>query len=265
MKAYEARTDISLMPLLPTLARVDGRAFHSFTRKLGRPYDSRLAKAMEETAKLLAEETQARVAYTQSDEITLAWHSTNPKSEIWFAGRHSKMVSQLGALATLYFYRACLKHLPEEYSEKLPTFDARVWQVPTRAEGANVFLWREMDATRNSVTMAAQTVYSDKELFKKTCSQKQELLFQKGINWNDYPAFFKRGTYIQRQTVKTPFSPEDLAGLPPKHHAHSNPNLVIERHQFAVIHLPPLGQIENKEEVLFEGAAPVKKTDRPNP
>lgn len=259
MKAYEARTELSLLPLLPSLARVDGRAFHSFTRGLERPYDAAFAQAMIETARRLAEETQAKVAYTQSDEITLAWLSTNPKSEIWFGGRHSKMVSQLGALATLFFYRACLQFLPAGYAERLPTFDARVWQVPNRAEGANVFLWREMDATRNSINMAAQSVYPDKELFGKTSSEKQELLFQKGINWNDYPSFFKRGTYIQHQTLKTPFSPEELAILPPKHHAHSNPNLVIERHRFEMLNLPPLSQITNKEEVLFEGAKPIKK------
>lgn len=74
------------------------------------------------------------MAYTQSDEITLAWHTTDPKSQIWFDGKHAKMVSQLGALATLYFNRACDTFLPG-HVEYLPTFDARVWQVPNRAEG----------------------------------------------------------------------------------------------------------------------------------
>ncbi len=260
MKEYEGMTDTRLMPLLPTFARVDGRAFHSFTRGMKRPYDERMSTAMTETARWLAKETNARMAYTQSDEITLAWLSTDRKSQIWFDGRHSKMVSQIAALATLTFYRACVEIMPE-YAEKLPSFDARVWQVPNVAEGTNVFLWREWDATKNSISMAAHSVYSDKQLHGKNGSDKQEMLFQKGINWNDYPAFFKRGTYIQRRSVVRPFTTEEMDKLPPKHEARSNPGLTVERSEWRVVELPPLGQIVNREAVIFEGAEPEKRVE----
>jgi len=141
MKEYEAMTSIRLMPMLPTFARIDGRAFHSFTQGMEKPYDVKLHNAMKNTTRILTKETNACLGYTQSDEITLAWYSTDYKSQIWFDGKHSKMVSQLAALATLYFYRACELMLPD-YCERLPSFDARVWQVPNTDEGANVFLWR---------------------------------------------------------------------------------------------------------------------------
>jgi tRNA(His) guanylyltransferase len=260
MKEYEGKTEVCLMPMLPTFARVDGRSFHSFTRGMNRPYDERMSMVMTETARWLAQETNARMTYTQSDEITLAWLSTNRKSQIWFDGRHSKMVSQIAALATLIFYRLCAKTMPE-YADRLPSFDARVWQVPNVSEGANVFLWREWDATKNSITMAASSVYSHKTLHGKNGSEKQEMLWQKGINWNDYPAFFKRGTYIQRRTVIKPFSVEEIDKLPAKHEARINPDLIVERSEWAVLDMPPLSQIANREAVIFEGAEPVKAMD----
>lgn len=155
MKMYEsAEAGRKLLPLVPVLARVDGRAFHSFTKNMRRPFDEDFSAAMIETTAALVDETNACMGYTQSDEITLAWHSTDLKSQIWFDGRICKMVSQLAAHATLEFYMNIVRRLPECGSTR-PTFDARVWTVPNRAEGANVFVWREWDATKNSVSMAA--------------------------------------------------------------------------------------------------------------
>lgn len=257
MKLYEnMECARRMMPLLPVVARVDGRAFHSFTRGMDRPFDERMQAAMVATAKALATETNACMAYTQSDEITLAWHSTDHKSQLWFDGRLCKMVSQLGAHATLEFYRATIATMPD-YAERLPTFDARVWQVPNRTEGANVFVWREWDATKNSISMAAASVFSDKELYGKNGSDKQELLFQRGINWNDYPVAFKRGTYVQRRTVLNPFSVAELKRLPQKHAARANPSLLVERSEWQVLAMPILTTIVNREDVIFDGADPV--------
>lgn len=253
MKMYEGMTEKVLMPNLPTLARVDGRAFHTFTRGMERPYDMRMVQVMQTTAKKLAQETRANMTYTQSDEITLMWYNSDIKTEFWFGGRHSKMVSQVAALATLYFYRACLEIMPE-YVDKLPTFDGRVWQVPNLKEAANAFLWRERDATKNSITMAASAYYSHKELQGKNGSEKQEMLFEKGINWDNYPPFFKRGSYIQRRIVELPFDEEELANLPPRHAARLNPNLIVRRSKWEVIDMPPIGTIKNKEEVISAGA-----------
>lgn len=256
MKLYEGiEAGRRLMPLLPIIARIDGRAFHSFTRGMERPYDARFSGAMIATTEALVVETNACMGYTQSDEITLAWHSTNIKSQVWFDGRIHKMVSQLAAHATLEFYSYVLGSM-SEYAARRPTFDARVWNVPNRTEGANVFLWREWDATKNSVSMAAAAHYSHNEVQGKNGSDKMDMLMAKGINWNDYPASFKRGVYIQRRIVNKAFSTAELASLPEKHHARTNPELNIERHEVAIIELPPLGSIANREAVIFEGAAP---------
>jgi tRNA(His) guanylyltransferase len=262
MKRYEMGTSVRLIDGVPIMARVDGRAFHTFTRGMERPFDKRLVDAMVHTAKELAVETNASMVYTQSDEITLTWFTTDPKSQIWFAGKHSKMVSQLGALATLHFYRKCLELLPE-YAERLPTFDARVWDVPNTTVASEVFLWREWDATRNSISMAAQSVFSHKELQGKTAKEMQEMmLLQRDINWNDYPSFFKRGTYIQRQKREGKFSAEELENLPEKHEARSNPDLVFERSFWGVKALPPMSKIANREAVIFEGAEPITRATR---
>lgn len=257
MKMYEGmEAGRRLMPMLPVLARIDGRAFHSFTRGMDRPFDVKFSAAMVETTAALVRDTGACMGYTQSDEITLAWHSTNHNSQIWFDGRVAKMTSQLAAQATLIFYRAVLARMPQ-YAERLPTFDARVWNVPNQAEGANVFLWREWDATKNSVSMAAAAHYSHKQLHGKNSPQKHDMLFEAGVNWSDYPAFFKRGTYVQRRTVSIPFSAEELDRLPEKHEARKNPALIVERRVCTVLDLPPLGSVTNREAVIFDGATPI--------
>lgn len=262
MKMYEAaEAGRKLLPLVPVLARVDGRAFHSFTKGMRRPFDESFSAAMIETTAALVDETNACIGYTQSDEITLAWHSTDIKSQLWFDGRVCKMVSQLAAHATLEFYLNIVRRLPD-YGSKRPTFDARVWTVPNRTEGANVFVWREWDATKNSISMAAQEHYSHKELHEKNGSEKQELLFHKGINWNDYPAYFKRGTYVQRRTVMKKFSAVELERLPPKHEARANPDLMVERSEIHILAMPPITSVENREAVIFDGVAVAASGDR---
>jgi tRNA(His) guanylyltransferase len=256
MKMYEmAEAGRRLMPLVPVLARIDGRAFHSFTKGMARPFDPDFSAAMIETTAALVHETNACMGYTQSDEITLAWHSTDLKSQIWFDGRVCKMVSQLAAHATLEFYLAITRRRYECGSKK-PTFDARVWTVPNRTEAANVFVWREWDATKNSISMAASEHYSDRELHGKNGSQKQEMLFQRGVNWNDYPAYFKRGTYVQRRKVLKPFTVEEFERLPPKHEARTNPGLLIERSEITVLDMPPITSVVNREAVIFDGCSP---------
>lgn len=256
MKRYEAmEAGRRLMPLLPVLARIDGRAFHAFTRGMQRPFDAVFTSYMVDTTVELVRETGACMGYTQSDEITLAWYSASPQNQIWFDGRVAKMTSQLAAQATLRFYRLVQERLPE-YADRLPTFDARVWNVPNQTEGANVFLWREWDATKNSISMAASAYYSHHELHGRNSMEKHDMLRAQGVNWNDYPALFKRGAYVQRRTEYLPFDAAELAQLPPQHHAHSNPDLRVERTRCVVLDLPPLGTLNNREAVIFAGAAP---------
>jgi tRNA(His) guanylyltransferase len=159
-------------------------------------------------------------------------------------------------MSAAYFNHHKIKALPEK-SESLAIFDSRLWSVPNRVEAANVFLWRERDATKNSISMAARESYSHNELLGKTANEMQEMLFQKGVNWNDYPAFFKRGTFVRRQSELCAYAPDQLAALPPKHEAHANPNLQIERSIITEIDMPPFDKVTNRVEVLFESQAPV--------
>jgi len=105
--------------------------------------------------------------------------------------------------------------------------------------------------------MAARAYYSHGELDQKSGGQMQELLFQKGVNWNDYPAFFKRGTFVQRRKVLKPFTADELDALPEKHEARSNPDLVVERTEIRELEMPPFSKVTNRVDVVFQGEDPV--------
>lgn len=253
MKMYESQTcGIRLIPRIPVIARLDGKRFSKFTKGLKRPYDERLSNLMIETTKYLVKETNANCGYTQSDEITLVWYTDKIDSSIYFDGRLFKMIGDLATMASVYFNRELGKYLPEKV-DKMPRFDARVYNVPTLDEAVNSFLWREQDATKNSISMAAQAFYSHKELTGKNGSDKQEMLFQKGINWNDYWSHFKRGTYIQRKIKTGVFSIEELKLLPKNHNAINNPNFTFERRVVVELELPPLSKVKNKIDVIIYG------------
>lgn len=262
MKFYEkaAGCEEVFLPMLPIVVRLDGKAFHSFTKGLDRPFDERFRKLMVATTEFLVQYTNARIGYTQSDEITLIFYSGEPKSQVFFDGRRDKIITILAAKATQFFNRHLPDFLPSKSNlkdENAPVFDARAFMVPARYEAVNALIWREQDATKNSISMVAQAHFSHKSLQGKNGKEMQEMLFQeKGINWNDYPAAFKRGTYVQRRKVTRPFTVEELSKLPPKHKARQNPDLVVERTEIQIIDMPILTKVINQEEVVFEGAAP---------
>lgn len=253
MKSYESQTTKErLIPLLPVMARLDGKGFSKFTKGLKKPYDERLSKLMIETTKYLVKETNANCGYTQSDEITLTWFNPDPKSQSYFNGKVFKIVTELSAMCSVFFNEKLPEYLPEKVGKR-PRFDARVWNVPNLEEATNVFLWREFDATKNSISMAAQSVYSHNKLNGKNGSEKQEMLFKKGINWNNYPSFFKRGVYVQRKIRSGKLTFEELEKLPLKHNARTNPEFVVERKFVEELDLPPLTKITNKVDVIIFG------------
>ena len=253
MKMYEAQeSGRRFMPGLPVYARIDGRTFSKFTRGMGRPYDERMQDAMIWTTTRLVEETNAVIGYTQSDEISLVWYDN-----VFFDGRIQKMTSQLGALASVYFLQKAIEYWPDRCSSRPPTFDARVHQVPSKEEAVNCLLWRELDATKNSITMAAQTVYGHKQLQNKVSSEKHDMLMEKGINWNDYPSSFKRGTYITRQKKLLELDDERLKNIPVEY----RPRGPIERTVVEQVDLPPLMSIQNKVGVIFHGEEPIIRSD----
>lgn len=243
------------LPGLPLYARIDGHGFSKFTKGMNRPFDTRMVTAMIDTTKTLVEKTHATVAYTQSDEISLVWIDDNHN---WFDGKIMKMTSVLAGLASAAFCKAVIDNFAEnsmELIQKLPHFDARVISMPSKTEAVNMLLWRNLDATKNAISMAAGHYYSHKELQNKSGNEKQEMLFQRGVNFNDYPSFFKRGTWIRRNVVEKILSPEELAKIPEKHRP--EPDQKVLRTVIVPYDLPPLNKVSNREEVLFKNADPI--------
>lgn len=260
MKYYEAFESYRELCIgLPVIARMDGICFSSFTHGLVRPFDKDFSKLMVATAEALMHGFGANAAYTQSDEITLGWAppTADDFAEFFCGGRIQKLTSRLSAFTSVYFNRRLPEFLPDKVQEQ-PIFDARVFSVPNTLEAANQFLWREQDCTKNSISMAARHYFSHADVQNKNGSELQEMLFQKyNINWNDYPSAFKRGTFLVRRRVSTAFTPEELATLPPKHRAHADPSLVIERNKVIIVeHLPPFSKVTNRVGFLFNGEEP---------
>jgi tRNA(His) 5'-end guanylyltransferase len=254
MKDYERReTARKFLPLAPVYARIDGRCFSAFTRGMERPYDVRLTRCLIETTKHLVKETGALIGFCQSDEISLVWQMPDTKTEMLFDGKVFKLTSLLASMATAKFMSAALAHWPEKVMRQLPTFDARVFELPNREEATNAILWRERDATKNAISMAARSVYSATALHRKSGREMQEMLFQKGINFNDYPSFFKRGTFVQRRRVLKPLTDEILAKIPEAH----RPTGPIDRWEILELEMPSFTTVINRVAVVFEGADPV--------
>lgn len=215
---YEGVPKTRLMRRTPVAIRIDGKAFHTFTRGFEKPFDKVLMKSMQETMKYLCENIQGCVlGYTQSDEITLILVDySRLNSSAWFDYEVQKVCSIAASMATMAFNRSfaenCRSYVGtrNESEENEPgaerrevyekavakgaMFDARCFNIP-KEEVTNLLYWRQLDAARNSVQMVGQANFSHRELQNQSCSRIQEMLWQqKGINWNDYPTECKRGT-----------------------------------------------------------------------
>lgn len=198
MKGYEVVPRTVLTRRTPVILRVDGRAFHTFTRGFAVPFDQMLHNAMVATADALAREIQgAKVTYGQSDEISvLITDYDTLQTDAWFGYNIQKMVSIAASVATIAFNES-IGGYPEYNNYRKPAqFDARVFNLP-KEEVVNYFVWRQQDATRNSIQMVARSKFSHKECHRKNVSDLQEMLMGQGINWNDIPTHFKRGFCIR--------------------------------------------------------------------
>jgi tRNA(His) guanylyltransferase len=216
-KRYEQRDAQVLLHGVPVIARIDGRAFHTFTRGLERPFSDRFRDLMVQTTCDLVEDSGALLGYTQSDEITLVWNPTGD-TQMWFGGKVQKVVSHLSAVASVSFNRYLPKYIPEKSDVRpWPTFDARVWSVPSLADVVENLAWREADAVRNSVSAVAQSLYSHKDLHGANTAKQHDLIHAKGLNWNDFDDAHKRGVYVKRIQESHVISPEEIAKLPERH------------------------------------------------
>lgn len=199
---YENRTRTLLPRKTYTIIRVDGKAFHTYTKGLKRPFDEGLISDMDETACYMCENIQgAKFAFVQSDEISiLSTDFDKLTTSAWFDGNIQKIVSVSASLATAKFNRLrSVRYHFVKGEPKLAMFDSRVFIIPPPIEVINYFIWRQQDTTRNSISSVAQSLYSQKELMGKNTDEMQEMCFQKGINWNDYEPKLKRGRLIVKE------------------------------------------------------------------
>lgn len=213
MKKYENVSRIYLMRRNPIIIRIDGKAFHSFTRKFQRPFDPVMIRTMQETMKYLCENIQGCVfGYTQSDEISLLLIDYQSiMTEGWFDNNLQKLVSVSASMATMKFNEKfinismfeSLKSIKESnidihdiYCEQIhhAIFDSRAFSIP-KDEVCNYFIWRQQDATRNSIEMVGRYYFSHKQLYRKSCSDIQDMLMDiHHVNWNNYPTTCKQGS-----------------------------------------------------------------------
>lgn len=217
MKEYENVNRFYLTRRTPIIIRIDGRAFHTFCKGFKKPYDRIFAESMQATALNLCKNIEGcKLAYTQSDEISLLLTDYDElETQAWFDKNLQKIVSISASLATLYFNKS-FKDLSEQWFERYyeawnnskeddkyfetlcnrqftATFDSRAFCLP-KEEVANYYIWRQKDATRNSINSLAQANFSHKSLQGLNVNQVQDkLVNEKGINWNDQLTEFKRG------------------------------------------------------------------------
>ena len=194
-KNYEDPFRIYLPRRLPLVIRLDGRAFHTLTRGLNKPWDKLFMDAMDYTALGLAQEVQTTVLIlVQSDELSLLLHNYKQlNSEAWFDNNLQKIVSISASVASTLF--------SEYWSDFIGCkarayFDSRAFVLP-EAEVNNYFYWRQQDATRNAIQMLGQAHFSHKQLQNKSCNDIQEMLWQEHkINFNDLEPYYKRGRCV---------------------------------------------------------------------
>lgn len=194
---YESRYKVKLPTRMPVIIRLDGKAFHTLTKRLNleKPFDDTFITCMDRTATELCKQIQGvQMAYVQSDEISLFLHNYKKlQTQPWFDNELQKMVSISAAFASVEFSFQVNMRFPEYPGGGL--FDSRVFVLP-EAEVNNYFAWRQQDNTRNSVQMLARSLYSHKECNNKNNSQLQEMSFQKGQNWDKLETRYKRGRCI---------------------------------------------------------------------
>lgn len=227
---YEAIPKTQLMRRTPVAIRIDGKAFHTFTRGFQKPFDKVLGNSMVRTMEYLCQNIQGCVfGYTQSDEITLILIDYQTfETDAWFSYEVQKMCSIAASMATMAFNKYFAEEIWNENSSwkcsmtpqsvevqkehqdymnrlraaaaKGAMFDARVFNIP-KEEVTNLVYWRQVDAARNSIQMAARAFFSHAECDNKNTSQLQDMLMEKyKINWNNYPTRWKRGTAWTKAT-----------------------------------------------------------------
>ena len=284
---YEYQTtQIRLMKGLPIYCRIDMRAGHTFCHGLAKPWSLEYVETMQEVTKFLVAETHAQLGYVQSDEISLCW--LDP-SKAPFDGKLFKLQSVLASLATSKFNNYITKKyiimddfvngdmdsllvtskMQNEYDswkllyrkcqKIIPSFDCRVFQLPNEVELANTFIWREIDAVRNSVSMLAQANFSHKELQGKDRKAMITMLEEKGIRWNELRDDLKRGAYFKRVLIEKELDDETWNKIPDNKKPESR---TVTRSEIQQYNIPEMKNVENKVGVYFYNEQPIFKKEK---
>lgn len=212
MKEYENANKSFLTKRTPIIIRIDGRAFHSFTKGFEKPFDSILTHCMWATTQYLCANIEGcKIGYTQSDEISLLLNNyENLETSAWFNNNVQKIASISASMSTLAFNNAFNKicdnlkiHEKQPYERKLgkAMFDARVFVLP-KEEVCNYFIWRQQDAIRNSIQMIGQDNFSHRQLQGKSCEDIKNMLLEKNIDYNDFKLYQQRGSCIVKEQYK---------------------------------------------------------------
>lgn len=235
MKYFENVRKEYLPTKLPVIIRIDGRAFHTFTKGFDRPFDNIFIQAMQKTAEVLCREISGcKLAYTQSDEISLlVTDYDRPEQQAWFGNNLQKLVSVSASIATAAFNKVFYEinrnfgveiiadafvqsdNVDKEafnrfytYSDKFftATFDSRAFAIP-KDEVCNYFIWRQQDAIRNSILMTAQSILPLREMHKKSCVELKEILADRTVIWDDFAPVLRHGScavYEEYMNNETP-------------------------------------------------------------
>lgn len=203
MRAFEASVDAHALPSTYLVVRLDGRGFTRLTKEdhdFERPFDARFRALMIETTAYLMQGIglDPLLAVTHSDEISLVL----PRDSDAFARRIGKLTTVLAGAASARFSLSL---------GGLATFDARVCPLPRRALVLDYVQWRHADAHRNALSAHCYWALrregldaraATKRLEGASVSAKNELLFEHGINYNQVPAWHKRGVALVWETYE---------------------------------------------------------------
>lgn len=237
------------------IVRVDGKNFSNFTKKLktkDNPFSFDFHTCMCDSVKKTISDFNCVIGYTQSDEATFLLKREVINKKFEFNGRFSKIATLIASRFTLSFALQGLKYFPDLIEEKNPIFDGRAFSVEDNMV-SKIFLWREMDAKRNAISLISENYFSKNELFGKSSIEQIEMLKNINIDYNNFPEELFHGSIFRKIIVKKMLNKEELEKIPEKH----RPKGPIDRHSIEKIPLPSFLDIENLDEVIFNNDTPI--------
>lgn len=240
LKGIERNNQQHLSDMFPVYARLDGKKFSKFTRGMDKPFDDAFNQMMTELCHVLVEETNAKLVYHQSDEISLYWDTTN---DMMYGGRKDKMVGELCGLAASKFMQLTQECFPDKV-ERFPRFDCRIFNVD-QSTAVDFFMWRQMDCIKNSVSQLASAYFSHKKLLHVTTNMRKQMLNDINKPWEELNPMYKYGTFLRKEQELQDI---DKTHIDPIYH-HNVPDKalrnVIKRRIYS-----PIQQFDDKLELL---------------